>query len=142
MQNGGVRLLQGDLGMPPSKVSRGAGGVRISRTPKEVTPRDTSQVDQTSTPHLSCGYCGKTNNTEDNCWRKAQKCLWHGSVEHQLATYPRWSNLNFKPVNVGGNKPRVPARVHTLNRQPVLSSSTVVEHTIRVFHCLAKFRLW
>ena len=55
---------QGDLGMPPLKVGRGAGGVRISGASKEVTPReapggrgqlrDASQGDQTS---IICGYC-------------------------------------------------------------------------------------
>nr|XP_027060701.1 uncharacterized protein LOC113687239 [Coffea arabica] len=112
MPAGGQGQLHDDLGMPPSKVSRGAGGVRISGTPKEVTSRGTSQVDQTLTLHLSCGYCGKTNHTENNCWRKARKCLWCGSVEHQLAVYPRRSNLNFNPANIGGNKPRVPAKVY------------------------------
>ena len=92
---------QGDLGMPPSKVGRGAGGVRISGTPKKVTPRGApggrgqlkgaSQRDQTS---ILCGYYGKTNHTKDNCWRKAQKCLWCGSAEHQIATCPLGQTLN------------------------------------------------
>ena len=80
---------QGDLGIPPSKVGRGAGGVRISRTPKEVTSggvpggrgqlKGTSQGDQTS---ILYRYCGKTNHTEDNCWPKTRKCLWCSSAEH------------------------------------------------------------
>ena len=55
----GQEQLHGNLGRPLSKVSRGAGGVRISETPKEVTPRSASQVDQTPTPHLSGGYLGR-----------------------------------------------------------------------------------
>ena len=131
--------------MPPFKVSRGAGGVRISGTPKEVTSRDTSQLDQTSTPHLFCAYCGKTNHTEDNCWRKTQKCLKCGSTEHQIANCPLISDTqsagksNPKPTNVGGTRSRVPARVYSLDQQSVPELTEVVEGTIRVFHCLTKF---
>ena len=63
--------------MPPPKVGRGVGGERILGTYKGVTLRgalgggaqlrSVSQGDQTSIPHLSYGYCGKTNHTEDNC---------------------------------------------------------------------------
>ncbi|XP_027169497.1 uncharacterized protein LOC113769232 [Coffea eugenioides] len=137
---------QGGQGMPPRKVSRGAGGVKISGTSTEVISRGVpggkeqlrgaSQGDQTS---ILYGYCGKTNHTEDNCWRKALKCLWCGSAEGQIATCPL--SLNPKQPNVGGNKFIVPARAYTLNHQPVLNPSKVVEGKIRVFHCLAKFWL-
>ena len=73
---GSFHNTEDDLGMPPSKVGRGAGGRRISGTPKKVTPKGTpgeagqsrsvSQGDQTSIPHLSCGYCEKINHTKNN----------------------------------------------------------------------------
>nr|XP_027093480.1 uncharacterized protein LOC113713872 [Coffea arabica] len=69
---------QDDLAISPCKVGRGDGGRQISGTPKEITPsgassgkgqaRGASQGGQTSAPRVSCG---KTNHTEDDCWRKA-----------------------------------------------------------------------
>ncbi|XP_071923195.1 uncharacterized protein [Coffea arabica] len=145
---------QGDQGMPPPKVGRGVGGVRISGTFKGVTPRGApsgrgqlrggSQGDQTSILHLFYGYCGKTNHTEDNCWQKARKCLWCDSAEHQIAICPLFCETqqldrsNPKQPNIGGNRPRVPSRVYALDHQQVPNPSKVVEGTIHVFHCLAK----
>ena len=152
--NGSQGQVQDDRGMPPPKVGRGASGRRMSGTSRGVTPRGApggrgqlrgaSQGDQTSIPHVFCGYCGKTNHTEDNCWRKAQKCLWCGSAEHQIATCPLFGETqqldrsNPKQPNVGMNRSKVPARVYTLNHQHVPNPSKVVKGTIHVFHCLAK----
>nr|XP_027099063.1 uncharacterized protein LOC113718353 [Coffea arabica] len=144
--SGYQRREQDDLGMALPKVGRGVGGERISGTFKIVAPREApigggqlrgvSQGDPTSIPHLSCGYCGKTNHTEDNYWPKARKYLWCDSVEHQIATCPL--RLNPKQPNLEGNRSKMPTRVYTLNHQSVLNPSKVVEGTIHVFHCLAK----
>ena len=40
-------------------------------------------------PRLACGYCGKTNHTEDACWVKGKKCLICGSADHQLHNCPK-----------------------------------------------------
>ena len=140
--------------MPPCKVGRETGSVRISGISKRVTPRGApggggqlrgiSQGDQTSIPHLSCGYCRKINHIEDNCWRKIRKYLWCGSTEHQIAACPLFGETqqldrsNPKQPNIGGNRPRVPSRVYALDHQQVPNPSKVVEGTIHVFHCLAK----
>ena len=42
---------------------------------------------QTATGIL-CGFCGKGNHSEKDCWRKAGKCLWCGSTEHQIRECP------------------------------------------------------
>ena len=96
--SGSQRQEQGDLGRPPFKIGRGDGGEKISGTPKEITSRgasggrgqerDASQGGQTSAPRISYGYYGKSNNTEDNCWQKARRCLRYGNTEHQIANCP------------------------------------------------------
>nr|XP_027124245.1 uncharacterized protein LOC113740934 [Coffea arabica] len=134
---------QGKLDKPPSKMGREDGGEEISGTPKGITSRGASggrgqargasQGDQTPVPRVSCGYCGKSNHTEDNCWRKARKCLRCGSTEHQIANSPLISytqptdTSNLKQPNRGGDKSRVPARVYALGHQG----------TMHVFPCLA-----
>nr|XP_027067024.1 uncharacterized protein LOC113692713 [Coffea arabica] len=145
---------QSDRNMPPPKAGRGAGGGRFMSTSRGGTPRGAQsgrgqgrsvpQEGQTSAPRVSCGYCGKSHHTKDNCWRKAQKYLRCGSTEHQIANCPLISDakstgkLNPKPTNVGGTRSRVPARVYSLDQQSVPEPSKVVEGTIPVFHRLTK----
>ncbi|XP_027169400.1 uncharacterized protein LOC113769124 [Coffea eugenioides] len=95
-----------------------------------------------------CGHCGKPNHTKDNCWRKEGKCLRCGNADHQLATCPvlkrdgRGSQqpprTNSGSVKREGTKPKVSARVYSLESQQVPDSSEVVKGTIPVFHRFAK----
>ncbi|XP_027150294.1 uncharacterized protein LOC113750528 [Coffea eugenioides] len=135
--------------MPSSKADRGAGGGRftgISRGGQSgrAQGRCGPQGGQTSTSRVTCGYCRKSNHIEDNCWRKAWKCLRCGSTEHQIANCPLISDAqstgqaNPKPTNVGGVKSRVPARVYSLDQRSVPEPTEVVEGTIPIFHRLAK----
>nr|XP_027076013.1 uncharacterized protein LOC113699855 [Coffea arabica] len=89
---------QSDRNMPFPKIDRGAGGGRFTSTSRGGTSRGPQsgreqgrgvpQGGQTSAPRVSCGYCEKSNHTENNCWRKARKCLRCGSTEHQIANCP------------------------------------------------------
>ena len=95
-----------------------------------------------------CGYCGKPNHTENECWRKSGKCLYYGSAEHQLASCPsvpkkggntqRSEKSTSKQTSAGGSRPKVPARVYVLDYQQIPDSTEVVEGMIPIFHRLAK----
>ncbi|XP_027169138.1 uncharacterized protein LOC113768828 [Coffea eugenioides] len=110
--------------------------------------RSVSQGSSASVARGPCGFCGKPNHTEDNCWRKERRCLRCGSAEHQIANCPvlprearvttQSSKANSGQSKVEGTKPKVPARVYSLEQQQVLDSSGVVEGTIPVFHRLAR----
>ncbi|XP_027178030.1 uncharacterized protein LOC113777195 [Coffea eugenioides] len=110
--------------------------------------RSVSQGSSASVARGPCGFCGKPNHTEDNCWRKERKCLRCGSAEHQIANCPvlprearvttQSSKANSGQSKVEGTKPKVPARVYSLEQQQVPDSSGVVEGTIPVFHRLAR----
>nr|XP_027067830.1 protein lin-28 homolog A-like [Coffea arabica] len=134
--------------MAPAKSSRGAGGGRFSSTSRGSAPRGGAQRGgqsgrgqgrgipqggQTSTPRVTCGYCGKPNHTEDECWRKARKCLRCGSMDHQISNCPLISDTqltarsNPKPTNAGGTRSRVLARVYSLDQQTVPEPTEVVE---------------
>ena len=63
-EDGGVRMSEKSRGVP----TRGA-------PPKENQngrdqPKENSQAGQAVTPRVTCGYCGKSNHTEAECWRK------------------------------------------------------------------------
>ncbi|XP_071905709.1 uncharacterized protein [Coffea arabica] len=134
--------------MPPAKSGREAGGGRFSSTSRGSAPRGSAQRGgqsgrgqgrgiplggQTSTPRVTCGYCGKPNHTEDECWRKARKCLRCGGVDHQIVNCPLISDTqstarsNPKPTNAGGARSRVPARVYSRDQQSVPAPTEVVE---------------
>nr|XP_027090379.1 uncharacterized protein LOC113711411 [Coffea arabica] len=134
--------------MSPAKSGRGAGGGRFSSASKGGAQRGSGQRGgqsargqgrgipqggQTSTSRITCGYCGKLNHTEDECWRKARKCLRCGSTEHQIVNCPLISDTqstaksNPKPTNVGGTRSRVSARVYSLDQQSVPEPMEVVE---------------
>ncbi|XP_071933835.1 uncharacterized protein [Coffea arabica] len=152
---------RGDQNVPPPKFGRGAGGVRIGEgqkggAPSRGTPsgkgqgqhRTVSQGVPTPISRASCGYCGRTNHTEDACWRKLKKCLRCGSFEHQIATCPvknREGNegaqpekSNPKQPTASRGRPKSSARVFALDYQRAPESSEVVEGTIPIFHRLAK----
>ena len=83
---------QVDKSAPPPKIGKGAGGIKIFGTPRGVPmrgihsgrgqSRETPQSDQTVAPQVVCGYYGKQNHTENECWRKSGKCLHCGSAEY------------------------------------------------------------
>ena len=135
------RQEQGDPGRPLAKVGRGTSGVRILGSPKEDTPRGASPGDQISIPHLSCGYCGKINHTEVNCWKRRGKCLRCGGANHRVANCPvvlREGKRTQQPIktNPGQTKgkgigSKVPARVNSLEQLQVSDSSEDVEGMIR-----------
>ncbi|XP_071921801.1 uncharacterized protein [Coffea arabica] len=126
---GSQKPAQSDRNISPPKAGRGAGGGRFTGISRGGTPRGGQggreqgrggpQGGQTSTPRVTCGYCGKSNHTEDNCWRKARKCLRCGSTEHQIANCPL--------IKVGGTRSKVPARVYSLDQQSVLEPTEIVE---------------
>ncbi|XP_027174568.1 uncharacterized protein LOC113774206 [Coffea eugenioides] len=96
-----------------------------------------SQGGPVPAPRVSCGYCGKTNHTENTCWRKIKKCLHCGSSEHQIAACPvkpreenegsQLEKSNPEQPTASGSRPRVSARVYVLDHQRVLESFEVVE---------------
>ncbi|XP_027155931.1 uncharacterized protein LOC113756445 [Coffea eugenioides] len=93
-----------------------------------------------------CGFCGKLNHAENNCWRKERKRLRCGSAEHQIANCPvqsreiigttQSSKATSEQSKVEGVKPKVPARVYSVEQCHVPDSAEVVEGTIPVFHRL------
>nr|XP_027088731.1 uncharacterized protein LOC113710083 [Coffea arabica] len=68
---------------PPSKIGRGTGGVRTARAPRgalsrggrsgQRQSRGIPSSGSTVIPKVSCGYCGKPNHSENDCWRKSGK---------------------------------------------------------------------
>ncbi|XP_027071942.1 uncharacterized protein [Coffea arabica] len=84
-----------------------------------------------------CGFCGKLNHAENNCWRKERKRLRCGSAEHQIANCPvqsremigttQSSKATSEQSKVEGVKPKVPARVYSVEQCPVPDSAEVVE---------------
>ncbi|XP_027118577.2 uncharacterized protein [Coffea arabica] len=152
---------RGDQNVPPPKFGRGAGGGRITGIPRGGTSsrgaqsgrgqgqqKTGSQGVPAPTTRVSCGYCGKPNHTEDNCWKKLKKCLVCGSSEHQIATCPvkncdgnggtQSEKSNPKQPTASASRPKTSARVFALDHRRVPDSSEVVEGTIPIFHRLAK----
>nr|XP_027090413.1 uncharacterized protein LOC113711447 [Coffea arabica] len=147
---------QGDKSTPP-KFGRGTGEGRMPGMSRGAPSRGGQvgrgqrggfQGGSASASRGPCEYCGKSNHTEDNCWKKEIKCLRCGSADHQLANCPVLSRdgrgsqqptmTNSEPAKVEGTKPKVSARVYSLGPQQVPDSSEVVEDTIPVFHRFVK----
>nr|XP_027118553.1 uncharacterized protein LOC113735763 [Coffea arabica] len=91
----GSSSTQGDKSTPP-KFGRGVGGGRFA-SPARGAPsrgsqpgrgqqRSASQGSSATVTRGPCGFSGKPNHTEDDCWRKQNKCLRCGSAEHRLAS--------------------------------------------------------
>ncbi|XP_071905854.1 uncharacterized protein [Coffea arabica] len=84
-----------------------------------------------------CRYCGKPNHAEDNWWKNEGKCLRCESADHQLVTCPvlaqdgkgsqQSMRTSSEPAKVEGTKPKVAARMYSLEPQQVPDSSEVVE---------------
>lgn len=112
------------LGTPRGTSSRGASGERGRQV-------DASPGGQALASCRTCGYSGKPNHIADECWRKMQKCLRCGRTKHRISSCPfmdRGETLqtdrpNPRQVNVGGNKPRMLAKVYTLDQHQVPNST-------------------
>nr|XP_027078768.1 uncharacterized protein LOC113702032 [Coffea arabica] len=139
---------------PPTKLGRGAGGPRQAGTPGRGNfgrgtagrrPQRGGQREGPSVgPRLTCGFCGG-NHTSDNCWKQSsvRKCFKCGSTEHLIAqcpnlqqeraSTPQSTGTASKPVNAGGNRPKVPARVYAMGQQEVTDPSAVIEGTLFLF---------
>ncbi|XP_071920667.1 uncharacterized protein [Coffea arabica] len=150
-----------DQNVPPPKFGKGTSGARIAGTPRGGASSRGAQGGRgqgqqktislgvpAPTTRVSCGYCGKPNHTEDNCWKKLKKCLVCGSSEHQIATCPvknrdgnggtQSEKSNPKQPTASTSRPKTSARVFALDHRRVPDSSEVVEGTIPIFHRLAK----
>ncbi|XP_027118548.2 uncharacterized protein [Coffea arabica] len=150
-----------DQNVPPPKFGKGTSGARIAGTPRggassrgaqgrrgQGQQKTVSLGVPAPTTRVSCGYCGKPNHTEDNCWKKLKKCLVCGSSEHQIATCPvknrdgnggtQSEKSNPKQPTASASRPKTSARVFALDHRRVPDSSEVVEGTIPIFHRLAK----
>nr|XP_027075956.1 uncharacterized protein LOC113699808 [Coffea arabica] len=142
----GSSSTQGDKGTPP-KFGRGAGGGRFA-SPARGAPsrgsqpgrgqqRSALQGSSATVTRGPCGFCGKPNHTEDDCWRKQNKCLRCGSAEHRFASCPvqardvrgttPTSKATSSQSRVDSAKPKVPARVYSIEQRPVPDSAEVVE---------------
>ncbi|XP_027182086.1 uncharacterized protein LOC113780486 [Coffea eugenioides] len=149
---------QASKSAPPSKMGRRTGGGRTVRDSRGVLSRggrsgpvQARGVPSSSlavTPQVNCGYCSKPNHSENDCWRKLGKCLFCGSVEHQLASCPtaprvggssqRPEKLISKQTSIGESRPMVPARIYALDYQQIPDATEVVEDTIPIFYRLVK----
>nr|XP_027083511.1 uncharacterized protein LOC113705802 [Coffea arabica] len=148
--------LQGDKSIPP-KFGREVEGGRQPGVGRKAQPRGGPvgrgqrgdfQRGSGSASHGPYGYCEKPNHTEYNYWKKEGKCLRCGNADHQLATCPvlkqdgkgsqQPPRTSSGPVNVDGTKPKVSARVYSLEPQQIPDPSEVIEGTIPIFHRLAK----
>ncbi|XP_027166345.1 uncharacterized protein LOC113766340 [Coffea eugenioides] len=132
-------------------MGRGAGGPRtvgasrgaLSRGGRSglTQARRAPSSGSTVTPQVTCGYYGKPNHFENDCWRKSGKCLACGSTEHQLANCPnkmktgddtqRPEKSASKQTSAGGIRPKVPARVYALDYQQVPEATEVVEEIVK-----------
>ncbi|XP_027157514.1 uncharacterized protein LOC113759144, partial [Coffea eugenioides] len=140
--------------VPPPKVGKGAGGVRLplpsssqmqqlEGTPSQGTQikrgqsRTTPQGSQAMNFQPICGYCGKGNHTENNCWVKERKCLRCGSADHQVSNCPRKQprennhrqgyGTTSERTTKGGNRPQVPTGTYASIGRQTLGSTEVVE---------------
>nr|XP_027077740.1 uncharacterized protein LOC113701339 [Coffea arabica] len=149
---------QADKSAPPFKKGKGTGGVEISNMPKGTQSRGdrngrgqsrgTPPSGQSVAPQVVCGYCGKLNHTENDCFRKQGKCLYCGSTEHQISkcpTVPKEGGSTQRPEksaakqpSVGGSRSNAPARVYALGYQHVSDSTKVIGGMILSFICLSK----
>nr|XP_027096157.1 uncharacterized protein LOC113716056 [Coffea arabica] len=114
---------------PPTKMGRGAGGLRPAETSNQGNagrgqagrgPQRGGQRGRASTGmRQTCSFCGG-NHTADNCWKNSavRRCFKCGSTEHLIAqcsnmqtegSTSRAEGTTPKLANVAGNRPKVPA---------------------------------
>ncbi|XP_071902715.1 uncharacterized protein [Coffea arabica] len=128
-------------------MGRGAGGTRtagasmgaLARGGRNglTQARGAPSTGSAVTPQVIRGYCGKFNNSKNDCWRKLGKCLFCGSAEHQVANCPKAPKVGgntqrpekstSKQTSAGGSRPKVPDRVYPLDYQQVPEATEVVE---------------
>nr|XP_027122480.1 uncharacterized protein LOC113739458 [Coffea arabica] len=128
-------------------MGRGTRGTRIAGVSRRVLSRGgrggPTQVrgalstDSAVTLQVTCGYCGKPNHSENDCWRKSGKCLFCGCAEHQVANCPKTQKMGSntqrpekstsKQTSAGRSRPKVPTRVYALDYQQVPEATEVVE---------------
>ncbi|XP_027155305.1 uncharacterized protein LOC113755503 [Coffea eugenioides] len=150
--------MQASKRTPPSKIGRGMGGVRTTRASRgvlsrggrsgPVQARGVPSSGSAVTPQVNCGYCGKPNHLENECWRKSGKCLFCGNAEHQLANCPskvkvrgstqKSEKSTSKQTSARGSRPRVTARVYALDHQQIPDATEAVKGTIPIFYRLVK----
>ncbi|XP_027158207.1 uncharacterized protein LOC113759830 [Coffea eugenioides] len=142
----------------PSKMGRGMGGIRaigasrgaLSRGGRSgpAQARGASSTGSVVTPQVTCGYCGKSNHSENDCWRKLGKYLFCGSAGHQVTNCPKSPKIGGNPqrpkkstskqTSAGGSRSKVLTRVYALDYQQIPEATEVVEGTIPIFHRLAR----
>ena len=66
------------------ELQRSAGG-QPQKRPGEPSAAPPAKRSATNT---LCNYCGKGSHIEKDCWKKARKCLFCGSAEHQIRDCP------------------------------------------------------
>ncbi|CAH2812031.1 MAG: hypothetical protein CBHOC_5342, partial [uncultured Caballeronia sp.] len=113
------------FGTPRGAMTRGGmargtqiGGSAGGRGP----PKTTSQGSQ---PATTCSFCGRAGHTVDTCWKKERKCFRCGSTEHQIADCP--VKKDDMRASGSGERPKVPARVYSLDQHQEPDPSEVVE---------------
>ena len=83
---------QASKSAPLSKMGRGMRGIRTAGASRgalsrggrggPIQSRGVPSSGPAVTPQVNCGYCGKSNHSENDCWRKSGKCLVCGSAEY------------------------------------------------------------
>ncbi|XP_027109273.1 uncharacterized protein [Coffea arabica] len=133
-------------GIRTTGASRGA----LSRGGRSgpVQARGAPSSDSAVTPQVTCGYCGKPEHSENDCWRKSGKCLACGITNHQLANCPSKMKIGrntqrpeksiSKQTSARGSQPKVPARVYALDHQQIPEATEVVKCTVPICHRLAR----
>ena len=123
---------------PPPKVRKGVDRVRLSlpsplmiKEPEgtmsqgapvgQIQSKETSQASQVTTPRPTCGYCGRTNHTEENCWLKGRKCMGCGSTNHKVHDCPKRYPRETTTQQGNGTVPR---QFNGRRNRPVASTRT------------------
>ena len=79
--NGEVRF---SLGAQNQSIGTLVSEAQAKRGQQERPPRG----EQVPSSQTACGYCGKGNHSEENCWVKGRKCLFCRSSKHLIGSCP------------------------------------------------------
>ena len=120
----------GNVDQPEPKIGKGMNeaniqgqspGVQLKRTQNgQGQPKNDFQGGKTEVVQVECGYCGKPNHTEYECWRKAGKCLHYGSTAHRMSSCPtlpqrrKMTQQSDKSGPIEAGRARAPARIYTM----------------------------
>ena len=99
------------------------------------TPTDRGKAPMTQ-GKTTCGYCGGTSHSEDQCWKKLGKCFVCGSDQHTIKDCPK----NRKGGNVGtqnqqqgvAGRPQIKARAYALTGEEGTDPTQVVEGKVLI----------